>query len=299
MVQRTLGTVDFACSSRVPWGPADYRLGVTLKDAPLFVLEQKELFLRFVIFPQNSQCRVTKRSRLQSQNGHVSLRHRYLVRPARVHESSLPPWRRPPWGLWALKKSPVSLRQQWEPSLDLNHHFPVDAFPDHHLDAHHGGTSILVQHSRRVLPNGRHTPSKKTQPSRLCRSSAPRMTAFGGQLAGFAVRDDETAQSIHPAVGQTSRWDLDVNAPLRGSRLLMEASTIPRASCQLRPQTPPRHSRKSPTTTPQTSSMASNPPAKCCTIGAKHEYVPFSSSRFQLGQTSPNVLFTEAPRKAR
>lgn len=44
----------------------------------------------------------------------------------------------------------------------LNHHFPVDVFPDHHLDARHGWTSTLVQHSRRVLPNGRHTPSKGT-----------------------------------------------------------------------------------------------------------------------------------------
>lgn len=46
--------------------------------------------------------------------------------------------------------------------MDLNHHFPVGAFPDHHLDARHGWTSTLVQHSRRVLPNGRHTPSKET-----------------------------------------------------------------------------------------------------------------------------------------
>lgn len=94
-------------------------------------------------------------------------------------------------------------------------------------------------------------------------------------------------------------WSLDVNAPLRGSRVSIEASTIPRASSQLRPQTPPRHSRKSPTTTRQTPNMASNPPAKCCTIGAKHEYVPFSSSRFQLEQTSPNAFFIGAPRKAR
>lgn len=79
--QRTLGTVDFACSSQVPWAPADYRLGVTLKDAPLFVLSRAEGIVSLFcnLFFSNCQCRVTKLSRLQSLTWRCfSSRHRYL-----------------------------------------------------------------------------------------------------------------------------------------------------------------------------------------------------------------------------